>query len=633
VKLGFADWWRPTLAGVVIVAGLLAPRIVSGGEPGHLIWLIGVVVLGAPTVWGTVRGALRGRFAADLVASLALIGAVGLNQPLVGLVVVLMQTGGEALERHAARRASGAVAALEAQAPRIAHRVMADGLEDIAVKVIVVGDHLLVRPSEMVPCDGVVVEGRSQVDTSRLTGEPMPRRLEPGAMLSSGVVNLDAPFTMRATAVAAMSLYARIVELVRSAEASKAPLQRLADRAAVWFTPFTLIVCGVAYAISGDPIRVLAVLVAATPCPLILAAPVAILGGVNRAAEHQIIVRHGGALEQLSQVDVAVFDKTGTLTIGHPAVAAIHPIAPFTEAEVLRLAGAVEQGSGHPLARPTVAAAEDRGGRLPAATNVLEAAGRGVSGQVDGRRVTVGALSLLKEWESAAAPRLEVEHDGAGLRAYVAVDGVAAGTITYADRIRPQASAIIDSLRHLGVRRIILLSGDRQINALAVAKEIGIEEAAGDLLPQDKAALVARLGKQGHRVLAVGDGANDAPALSTAAVGMALAAHGGGISAEAADVVLLVDDLARVPEAIAIAQRTMTIARQSIGIGLGLSAVAMAAAAAGWLLPLAGALAQEAIDIAVILNALRATRPGQAELNLHQRLTDLPRAEIAAMPA
>jgi heavy metal translocating P-type ATPase len=608
------------VAGVTILAGLLAPRVVSAPQTREWIWYAGLLLLGLPVVCGTVAGMLRGRFAADVVASLALIGAVGLRQPLVGLVIVLMQTGGEALERHAARRASSAVAALEAQAPRIAHRLAGEGLEDVPVDAVAIGDRLLVRPSEMVPVDGLVSEGRSLIDTSRLTGEPLPQRIERGAKISSGVVNLDAPFTMEATAVAAMSLYARIVELVRNAEASKAPLQRVADRAAVWFTPLTLVVCGIAYLASGDPMRVLAVLVAATPCPLILAAPVAILGGVNRAARHQIIVRHGGALEQLSQIDVAVFDKTGTLTLGHPAVASVEPIAPFSAEEILRLAGAVEQGSGHLLARTTVAAARERLGVLPAASNVLEAAGRGVSGYVDGRRVTIGALSLVKEWEPKAGPRLESEHDGVGLRAYLAIDGAPAGTISYADQIRPQAGAVVASLRDLGVARVTVLSGDRQGNALAVAKTIGIDEAAGDLLPQDKVAFVARLGKRGHKVLMVGDGANDAPALSAATVGLALAAHGGGISAEAADVVLLVDDLSRVPEAIAIAKRTMVVAKQSIGIGLGLSGIAMVAAAVGLLSPLGGALTQEAIDVAVILNALRATRAGRAELRLHQQL-------------
>jgi heavy metal translocating P-type ATPase len=615
-----SGWWRPAAAGAVILAGLVAPRIVSGGR--EVIWMIGVIALGAPILWSTARTVARGRLAADLVASLALIGAVGLGQPLVGLVIVLMQTGGEALERHAARRASSAVAALEAEAPRIGHRLSEGTTVDLPVEMIRVGDRLLVRPGEMVPCDGIVTEGSSQLDTSRLTGEPLPRALEPGVSVASGMVNLEAPFTMRATAVAAASLYAQIVELVRTAESSKAPLQRLADRAAVWFTPFTLVLCGIAFLASGDPIRILAVLVAATPCPLILAAPVAILGGINRAARHQIIVRHGEALERLARIEIAVFDKTGTLTVGRPAVATIRAIPPFTESEILRLAGAVEQGSGHLLARTTVAAAEQQVGPLPLATDIVEASGRGVSGRVSGHRVTVGALSLLKEREPVASQRLEAEHGGAGLQAYLAIDGQPAGTISYADQIRRHAGTVIRSLRELGVERIVLLSGDRQVNAEGVAREVGIDEAAGDLLPQDKVAFVAGLVKRGHQVMMVGDGANDAPALRAASVGVAMAGpvRGGGISAEAADVVLLIDELTRVPESIAIAKRTMTIARQSIGIGLGLSGVAMVAAAGGWLLPLAGALVQEAIDVAVILNALRATRAGPTELELHHRL-------------
>ena len=616
------DWWRPIAAGVAMIAGHFAPRLLF--EPGarYWIWMAGLILLGAPVVWQTLVGMWRGRYAADIVASLALVGSVAFSQPLVGLVIVLMQTGGEALERHAARRASGAVAALEAQAPRIAHRVVGAGAIDVPVDQVVIGDHLLVRPGEMVPCDGEVIEGRSTVDTSRLTGEALPRVAVVGTKLSSGVVNLDAPLGVRATAVAAQSLYAKIVELVRTAEASKAPFQRLADRAAVWFTPLTLVVCGVAYLASGDMSRVLAVLVVATPCPLILAAPVALLGGINRAARHQIIVRNGAALEQLAGVSVAVFDKTGTLTVGQPAVAGVYPLPPFDEVTLLRLAGAVEHGSGHLLARTFWDAAKARLGELPTATNVLEAAGRGVSGQVEGRRVTIGALSLLKEWEPNAAATLSAIHDGAGLRAYLAIDGLPAGSVSYADQIRPEAPRVIEALRALGFRRIVMLSGDRQINAERVAREIGVTEAAGDLLPQDKVAFVARLGKLGHRVLMVGDGANDAPALSASSVGLALAAHGGGISAEAADVVLLVDDLTRVPEAVAIARRTMTVARQSIGIGLGLSAVAMVAAAFGLLTPLAGALLQEGIDVAVILNALRATRSGPAEIAMHALLKE-----------
>lgn len=609
---------KPLATLLVLIAGLLAPRFISVPDVQRLIWLAGLVGLGLPIVWSTAKGVLQGRFATDLVASLAIITAVGLLQPAAGLVIVLMQTGGEALELAAARRASQAVAELESQAPRVAHRLEGDDVKDVGVEQVAVGDRLLVRPGEMIPCDSVVRSGTSSLDTSRITGEPLPRSVGPGDLVSSGTINLDRPITLEAAARADASLYHKIVELVRSAEASKAPIQRLADRVAVWFTPITIAACGLAYFISGDPTRVLAVLVVATPCPLILAAPVAMLAGVNRAARHQIIVRHGTALEQLAKIDTVLFDKTGTLTIGRPMVAEVRPIAPFTADALLRLVGAVEQGSGHLLARSTVEAAMASGVVLPPATQVIESAGRGVTGSVEGRRVTIGALTLLKEWEPAAAATFLQEADGAGLRAYVAVDHQAAGTISYADRLRPTAKPMIRGLNSLGISRVILLSGDRTLNAKAAATELGISDAVGDLLPQDKVGYVARMGKLGHQVMMVGDGANDAPALSAATVGLAIAATGGGISAEAADVVLLADDLTRIPEAIAIARRTMRIAKQSIGVGLGLSAVAMVFAGIGWIVPTVGALVQEAIDVAVILNALRVLTSGPLEVGLHR---------------
>ena len=609
---------KPFATVLVLLAGLLAPRLFSAPELQRTIWLRGLVVLGVPIVWSTVKGLFEGRFATDLVASLSIVTAAVLLQPVAGLVIVLMQTGGEALELAAARRASQAVAELEAQAPRIAHRIQGEGVEDIAVDRIAVGDRLLVRPGEMVACDSVVSQGTSSFDTSRITGEPIPRSVGPGDKVLSGTVNLDRPITLEATARADASLYHKIVELVRSAQASKAPIQQLADRVAVWFSPITIAVCALVYFVSGDPTRVLAVLVVATPCPLILAAPVAMLAGVNRAARHQIIVRHGTALESLAKIDLVLFDKTGTVTIGRPMVAAVHPMPPFTAADLLRLTGAVEHGSGHLLARSTVEAAVAAGGRLPEATQVIEAAGRGVTGMVEGRRVTIGALTLLKEWEPAAAEDFLREADGAGLRAYVAVDRQAAGTISYADRLRPTARAMIGGLKALGISRAILLSGDRTVNAKAAAAELQISDAVGDLLPQDKVGYVARMVKLGHHVMMVGDGANDAPALSAATVGLAIAATGGGISAEAADVVLLADDLTRIPEAIAIARRTMRIAKQSIGVGLGLSGLAMVFASLGWIVPTAGALLQEAIDVAVIVNALRVLRSGPLEEALHR---------------
>jgi heavy metal translocating P-type ATPase len=576
------------------------------------LWSVGLAVTGAPVVWQTARGVFAGRFAADLVAMLAIVTALVLREPLAGLIVVLMQTGGEALERYAQGRASEAVRELEAAAPRLAHRVVGGELEDVAAEMVRVGDDLLLRPGELLACDAIVLEGRSHVDASRITGEPVPVTAHPGTRLLSGSLNLEGPLTVRATAPASESQYARIVELVRTAQESKSPLQRLADRYAVWFTPLTLAVCAGAYLLSGDSTRVLAVLVVATPCPLILATPVAVVGGINRAARRGIIFRHGTAVEQLGQVGVAIFDKTGTLTIGRPKVARVLTFPGFTEHEVLRLAGSVEHGSGHLLARTLVQETVERGIDLPSGKHITEAPGQGVSGEVEDHQVTVGGWSFVVHHHPAAEPALRellAQAPGAGLRAYVAVDGRGAGLIEYADRVRPELDGFIPELRRLGLSRILLLSGDDQANAAAVASAVGIKEAHGDLLPEEKVAYVQRLMKEGNRVLMVGDGTNDAPALSTATVGIALAAGGGGISAEAADAVILADDPSRVAEAVRISRRTLRLARQSIWAGLGLSGAAMIVASLGYIPPVAGAILQEGIDVAVILNALRAAFP------------------------
>jgi heavy metal translocating P-type ATPase len=571
--------------------------------------MVGLVTTGLPVVWRTFRGVLAGRFAADLVAMLAITAAVLLREPLAGLIVVLMQTGGEALERYAEGRASEAVRELERAAPHIAHRVRDGRIEDIEAEDIRVGDELLVRPGELIPCDAVVINGRPHVDTSRITGEPLPMSADNDSQIVSGYHNLEGPLGARATAPAGESQYARIVELVRTAQTSKAPLQRLADRYALWFTPLTLLVCAAAYLLSNDPVRVLAVLVVATPCPLILATPVAVIGGINRAARRGIIFRHGTALEQLARIDVAIFDKTGTLTIGRPSVAAVHAGPGFTPQDVLQLAGAVEQGSSHLLARTLIDEATVQRISLPEAYDVVEVPGQGVTGVVNGRDVTIGGWSFVTtrhpQIASELAPLLKPTGQN-GLRAYVAVDGRGAGIVEYADRLRPDLSWLFAALRRFGVRRTLLLSGDDQTNAQHVANQVGIDETHGDLLPAEKTAAVQMLVKQGHRVLMLGDGTNDAPALSAATVGIALASGGGGVTAEAADAVILADDPTRIVEAIEISRRTLRLAKQSIWTGLGLSGIAMVFAAAGIIPPTIGALLQEGIDVAVIMNALRA---------------------------
>ncbi len=609
-----SDWRRQLVIPAAVAAVLLTGAVlrVSGASDAAVtVWMIGLGVTGLPLVWRTGGQLLRGHFATDVVAMLAVVAAIVLRQEIAGLVIVLMQSGGEALERYAEGRASAAVRALEEDAPRIAHRVSGGGAntEDVDVAAIALGDLLLVRPGEMVPCDGVVETGTSHVDTARITGEPVPMSAAPASALLSGSLNIDGPLTIRATATAGESQYARIVELVRSAQSSKAPLQRLADRYAVWFTPATLLVCAIAFAASRDWDRVLAVLVVATPCPLILATPVAIIGGVNKAARAHIIIRDGGALEQLAQISTAVFDKTGTLTVGSPEVSHVRSAGPIPEREILRLSAALEQRSRHRLASSVVRAATAAGLAIANATEIREEGGRGVKGIVEGHAVCVGASSFADECVGDASQRAGHPSAAApGLRAHVVIDGVTAGTIEFADLMRPGLPAFFADLHKLGVRRTVLLSGDSVANTLAVASSVGMLDARGALLPSDKVAVVKALVADGERVLMVGDGTNDAPALSAAHVGIALAGHGGGIAAEAADVVILGDDVNHVASVIRISQRTLRIARQSIRVGLGLSAVAMVVAAAGHVPPVLGAVLQEVIDVAVILNALRSSR-------------------------
>lgn len=605
----FRGHFLPAATILFLAGGFVAWLWVPARALADDVWLAGLVLTGAPVVWRTLRSALRKEFSTDITATLAIIAAILVGQPLPGLIVVLMQTGGEMLERIARGRASDALRQLEADAPRVAHWLHAASITDVAVGEVRVGDMLVIRPGELIPVDVVVASGRSHVDTSRLTGEPMPVSATAGTILPSGSVNHEGALTARVRAPAGESQYGRIVELVRHAQATKAPLQRLADRYAVWFTPLTLMVCLVAYAFTRDPVTVLAILVVATPCPLILATPVAIIGGINTAAKRQIVVRDGGALERLARVGVAVFDKTGTLTPGIPEVSAVVTAAGWEEPDVLRLASGLEQQSGHLLARSTVKAALERGLQLPPASHVTESAGRGVTGSVDGRAVTVGSRSYVAELHPDALEGFTgLDDQSSALRAYVAVDGVGVGRIEYDDRARPGVRRVLARLADQGIRRTLLLSGDDERHTRRIAESAGIANAMGELRPEDKVRAIEQMIADGDEVLMVGDGTNDAPALSTATVGIAMAAHGGGISAEAADVVILTDDLGRVSEAVDISHRTIRIAKQSIWTGLGLSGVAMGFAAFGYIPPVIGAVLQEFIDVAVIVNALRVSR-------------------------
>jgi len=576
---------------VVIIAAVgLAGGLVARSDA---IFLAALLLGGIPLVFQTVRGMLRGQFAADVVASLAIVTALILGQYFAGVIIVLMQSGGEALEAYAMQRASSSLESLMARAPKIAHRLRGHDVVDLPVESVVVGDALLVRPGDLVPVDCDVTDGTSTVDQSALTGEPLPLRAVAGTHLLSGSVNLDGALRVRALRASAQSQYQQIVLLVERARQEKPPIQRLADRFAVWFTPITLLMCGVAYLVTGTPTSVLAVLVVATPCPLILATPVAVIAGISRAADLGVIVKHGRAIEQLGRAQAVVFDKTGTLTLGQPSVSHV-------DGDVLRFAAAVEQFSAHHLAHAVADAGRERYGALPAVTEFQESPGRGVSGCVEGHTVHVGSIRHLRDAGIAIDDPV-----GDGTAAHVALDGRVAGRIEFADRLRHQVPSLMQRLAVLGVNDTVMLTGDREGPAESIAAQAGIRTVRANLLPADKVAAVRDLAKRYDNVVMVGDGINDAPALAAATVGVAMGAHGTAISAEAADVVLLVDDIARLGDAMVISRRMRRIALQSIGVGLGVSFVLMVIASFGHITPAAGAVMQEALDAAVILNALR----------------------------
>jgi heavy metal translocating P-type ATPase len=588
-------------------------RLAGAATAADALWILTTLAALAPAAVAMVRELLRRQAGVDVVAVLALAGSLFVGEYIAGAVIALMLSSGRWLEARASARARRELSALLERAPSVVHRFDGDTLTNPPLDSVRQGDLLLVAPGETVPVDGHVVGAPAVLDESALTGEAALVERSEGDAVRSGGINAGGPFRLRATASADDSTYASIVRLVREAETVRAPLVRMADRFAMWFVPLTLVTAATAWIVSRDPVRAVAVLVVATPCPLILAAPVALVAGMSRAARRGVVVKNGGALETLGRADVLLFDKTGTLTAGRARVADIEVDAAMSADEVLRLAASLDQVSAHALAAPIVRAALDRGLALEFPADPVEEPGRGIRGQIGGRRVSVGRAGYVAAEVPGWARRVRRRTAYEGMaNVFVGVEGVLVGALVLEDPIRPDAGRTIERLRRAGIRRLVMVTGDHPDVAESVASALGVDAVHAETSPSDKVDVV-RIEQQHGTVVMVGDGINDAPALARADVGVAMGARGSTASSEAADVVLLVDRLDRLGDALTIARRSHRIALESIVAGMGLSFAAMAAAALGGLAPVVGALVQEAIDVAVILNALRAHGGGSLD--------------------
>jgi heavy metal translocating P-type ATPase len=576
---------------------------------GRSAWALTTALGIVPAMWWVVDAARKHRLGVDIVALLALAGTLVVREYFAGAVITVMLASGRTLEARATARARRELRTLLERAPRIVHRYDGQSLTAPALDDVVPGDLLMVQPGEVVPVDGLVEGNAAVLDESALTGEPLPVERGIGDVVRSGVVNAGSAFDLRATTSARDSTYAGIVRLVTESEASSAPFVRMADRFAALFLLVSLTLAGAAWALSGDLVRAIAVLVVATPCPLILAAPVAIVSGLSLAARRGVVVKGGAALEQLARGQILLFDKTGTITAGRPTLADIVTAGTKAPDEILQLAASLDQVSPHVLAAAVVRAARHRSLELTLPAEVEEVAGYGIRGVVCGQHVALGKAGwttplLAPGWVRSTRRRAEVD---SLLTVFVQIEGATEGVLLFEDPIRTDAARTIRKLRRDGIRRIVMLTGDRQAAASTVGAVVGVDDVLAERTPTEKVEAVRLESRSGPTIM-VGDGINDAPALALADVGVAIGARGATASSEAADVVLTVDRLDRLGEAIVIARRSRRIALQSVAAGIGLSVAAMVVASLGYLPPAAGAVLQEIIDVAVIVNALRALR-------------------------
>lgn len=595
---------------IFLLAVGLAARWSGDAALGDTVLLVGTIPAVILLVFSFMQAVQRREFGVDVLALSSIAGAVALDQQLTAIVVAIMFVGGQALEEYSRLRAGKEMTALLSRTPQHAYRLDDGKVVKIAIDSVCRGDHLLVRSGDVVPVDGALQSDTAVLDESALTGESIPVERRRSDTILSGSVNAGAPIQLIATSTAADSTYAGIVKLVEAAGKSKAPASRMADKYALWFVPASFALSGVAWAISGEPLRALAVLVVATPCPLILAVPVAIVSGMSSCAKRGILIKDGGALERIAASTILFFDKTGTLTGGEARLTHIETAPDFDQDEVLRIAASLDQMSSHVYAATIVAAARARNLSLSAPDQVTEQGGTGLSGVVDDQHVILGAFDFVSRaveaplWAERLLERAAAE---GGSSVFMAVNGKIAGALILTDQIRTETPRALRLLRRAGIKRVIMLTGDRHDIANTIGASLDVDEVCADMSAADKQRAISASKPYGTTIM-VGDGINDAPALAIADVGVAMGARGAAAASEAADVVLMIDRLDRLAEAVHIARAVRSIALKSVMIGMGLSVVAMLLAAAGHLPPLSGALLQEAIDVAAIANALRALR-------------------------
>lgn len=606
-KLGqfFREYYQ---FGWVVVAIVIAAILTLVGltKPAHILLGVVAILNVIPLVWGMIKDLRDGTYGVDLLAVTAIVTSVILGEYWAGMVIILMLTGGEALEDYAENRAKSELSSLLDNAPKKAHLIKGRKTIDVAVSKVQVNDKILIKPGEIVPVDGIIIDGSSSFDESSLTGESLPTIKQVGETILSGTINIDGSVTIKAQHTSADSQYEQIIKLVKAASAAQSPFVRLADRYSIPFTIVSFIIAGGAWIMSGDSMRFLQVLVVATPCPLILGAPIALISGISRAARHGIIIKNGGAIEQLAEVQTVAFDKTGTLTVGQPSVKKVIPYGNNKISDVLTYAASLEQSSNHILAQAILNEVDNRKLKMPKSKNIKELPGHGLAGFIGKKRVMVSKISYVQSLNIPLPNKLQAEKLAATTSLVVA-DNEVIGSIVFEDAIRPESKSMLAKIKKLGIKNTLMVTGDNKAAALSIAKNLGISNVKADCLPADKVIAIEELKER--PVAFVGDGVNDAPVLAASEVGIALGARGSTAASETADVVIMLDDISKVGQSLDIAKNTLRIAKQSILIGIVISIVLMIIYSSGKFSATSGALIQELVDVTVIIYALRAHGP------------------------